>query len=188
MSVVPSQTGAEGASSAPADAEGPGPRLVLDLSKIDLKGEMYSREDVEKYIPHRGGMLLLDSIIWESADHTKGVAVKRVRSDEFWVPGHFPDRPMMPAVFMIEAGAQLACFLYNIRMPRPQIIAFIHLNNASFRSVVQPGDDLYLLCSEVKFGRRRFVSDIQGISNGRLVFSANIGGMNVDPDPPARIG
>lgn len=171
--------------SAPS-APGAPPRLVIDMSRLDLTRRMYAREDIEKIIPHRGQMLLIDSIVWESDDHKKGVAVKRVRDDEFWVAGHFPDRPMMPAVFMIEAGAQLACFLYNIRMPQPKIVAFVHLNNASFRAMVQPGDDLYLLCSEVKFGRRRFVSDIQGVVNGKLAFEAQISGMNVDPDHPMR--
>jgi 3-hydroxyacyl-[acyl-carrier-protein] dehydratase len=182
MSVARSQSGADRV----LDADAPAPRFILDLSKIDLSRRMYSREDISHYIPHRGGMLLIDSIVWESDDHTKGVAIKHVRNDEFWVDGHFPGRPMMPAVFMIEAGAQLACFLYNIRMPEPKIVAFVHLTHGSFRAMVQPGDDLYLLCNEVRFGRRRFVSDIQGMLNGKIAFAAQISGMNVDPDKPMR--
>jgi 3-hydroxyacyl-[acyl-carrier-protein] dehydratase len=157
-------------------------KFVIDLSQIDLTKLMYTREQVMQHIPHRGDMLLIDGIVWESADHTKGVAIKRIRGDEFWVKGHFPERPLLPAVLMVEAGAQLACFLYNIRMPEPKIVAFVRIDNAAFRSMVQPGDNLYLLCSETKFGRRRFVSDIQGVVNGRLAFEASISGMNVDPE------
>lgn len=161
---------------------GAGVRLILDLSKIDLTKRMYSKEDIAKYNPHRGNMALIDSIVWESADHTKGVAHKRVLDDEFWVKGHFPDKAMMPGVLMIEAGAQLACFLYNIRRPDPKIVAFLRIEQASFRSMVQPGDDLYLLCSEVKFGRRNFESDIQGIVSGRIAFDARISGMSLSPE------
>lgn len=164
--------------------EGVAPRYLIDLTGLDLSQRLYARKDIERFIPHRGDMLLIDSIVWENAEHTQGVAVKHIRDDEFWVKGHFPDRPMLPAVLMIEAAAQLACFLYNIRMPEPKIVAFVHLDNASFRAMVQPGDDLYVLCSETKFGRRRFVSDVQGVVKGKVAFEASISGMNVDPEHP----
>jgi hypothetical protein len=45
--------------------------------------------------------------------------------------------------------------------------------------MVQPGDDLYLLCSEVKYGRRRFVSDIQGVVGDKIAFDARISGMSM---------
>jgi 3-hydroxyacyl-[acyl-carrier-protein] dehydratase len=158
---------------------GVGVKPLLDLASLDLTKRMFSREDIAKLNPHRGEMALLDWIIWESADHKQGVALKHIKDTEFWVPGHFPGKPMFPGVLMIEAGAQLACFLYNIRQPGPKVVAFLRIDNASFRSMVQPGDDLYILCSEVKFGRRRFVSDIQGIVGDRIAFDARISGMSL---------
>jgi 3-hydroxymyristoyl/3-hydroxydecanoyl-(acyl carrier protein) dehydratase len=86
---------------------------------------------------------------------------------------------MMPGVLMIEAGAQMSCYLYNRRRPDPKVIAFLRIENASFRSMVEPGDDLYLLCKEVKFGRRQFVSDIQGMVGDRITFDARIRGMQL---------
>jgi len=182
MTAAPSQSGADRV----LDADAPAPRFLIDLAKIDLAKRMYSRDEITAIIPHRGDMLLIDSIVWESADHTKGIAIKHIRGNEFWVPGHFPDRPLLPAVLMIEAAAQLACFLYNIRMPEPKIVAFVRIDNAAFRTMVQPGDDLYVICSEVKFGRRRFVSDIQGMVHGKLAFEAQITGMNVNPNKAMR--
>lgn len=165
------------------DGGNTGVRMIIDLSSLDLSRRLYSRDDIARYIPHRGNMALIDSIVWETSDHKQGVAVKHVRDDEFWVKGHFPDKAMMPGVLMIEAGAQLGCFLYNIRRPDPKIVAFLRIESASFRSMVVPGDDLYLLCNEVKFGRRHFISDIQGVVGDRIAFDARITGMSLPAVP-----
>jgi 3-hydroxyacyl-[acyl-carrier-protein] dehydratase len=156
-----------------------GIRPVFDLAAIDLNQRIHDREAIAKLNPHRGDMALLDWIIWNTPDYRKGLALKQIRNTEFWVPGHFPEKAMFPGVLMIEAGAQLACYLYNIRQTEPRVVAFLRIEDASFRSMVQPGDDLYLLCSEVKFGRRRFVSDIQGIVGDRIAFDARISGMQM---------
>lgn len=183
MSVAPSHPvhgpDRQGADSAD-DGSNLGIKMLMDLSTIDLTKPMYTRDDIAKYNPHRGNMALIDSILWETPDHKRGVALKKVRDDEFWVAGHFPDKAIMPGVLMVEAGAQLACFLYNIRRPDPKIVAFTRIDTASFRSMVVPGDILYLICSEVKFGRRRFISDVQGIVGNRLAFDARITGMALD--------
>jgi 3-hydroxyacyl-[acyl-carrier-protein] dehydratase len=158
---------------------GAGVRPLFDLGSLDLSKRILDREGIARQNPHRGDMALLDWMIWTRQDYQQGVALKQVRSDEFWVPGHFPGKPMLPGVLMIEAGAQLACYLYNIRQPAPKVVAFLRIENASFRNMVQPGDDLYILCSEVKCGRRRFVSDIQGIVGDRIAFDARISGMAI---------
>jgi 3-hydroxyacyl-[acyl-carrier-protein] dehydratase len=156
-----------------------GVKPLLDLTGVDLGARRWGKEDIERQNPHRGEMSLLDWVVWATPDYRQGVGLKHIRPDEFWVPGRFPGRPMLPGVLMIEAGAQLACFLYNIRRPDPKLVAFLRIENASFRSMVQPGDDLYLLCNEVKFGQRRFVSDVQGMVGERIAFDARISGMQL---------
>jgi 3-hydroxymyristoyl/3-hydroxydecanoyl-(acyl carrier protein) dehydratase len=156
-----------------------GPKPLLDLSAIDLAACIHDKAGLERYIPHRGTMSLLDSIVWETPDFKQGIGLKRVRRDEFWVPGHFPEKPIMPGVLQIEAGAQMSCYLYNRRQPGPKVVAFLRIEDACFRSMVEPGDDLYLLCNEVKFSRRRFVSDIQGVVGDRVAFEARITGMQL---------
>ncbi len=167
-------------------SEGPGPEaaagppvknLLLPLGSLDLSARAIGREQIERLNPHRGEMALIDYVVWHSANFKEGVALKRVRPDEFWVTGHFPGRPMLPGVLMIEAAAQLGVYLYNARFPKPKICAFTHIDHCSFRQSVQPGDDFYLLCKELKFSPRRFVSQVQGVVEGRIVFDAEITGM-----------
>lgn len=152
-------------------------RLLFDVSEIDISERCRSRKELEQWNPHRGVMALLDSLIWETPDHAQGLAVKHVREDEFWVSGHFPGKPMMPGVLQLEAGAQLACYMYIVRKEDPALAAFLRIENAAFRTMVKPGDDLYLLGKEVKSGSRKFVSDIQGLVNGQIAFDARITGM-----------
>ena len=152
-------------------------RLLFDISGVDLTNRSIGREAIEKLNPHRGDMSLLDYILWVGPEHRQSVALKQVRANEFWVPGHFPDMPLLPGVLMIEAAAQLACYVFNDRRKKNLIAAFLRIEDASFRSSVAPGDDLLLLCREVHYGRRRFIVDTQGVVGDRIAFEARLSGM-----------
>lgn len=178
MSFAQGGPAAKPAPDVPAEAR-PAPRVLFDLSGIDLTRRLISRQQLEQYIPHRGQFAMLDWIVWHSADFRQAVGLKHVRHDEFWVPGHFPEKPMMPGVLMVEVGAQLACFAFNARGSDTEIVAFLRIEDAVFRAMVQPGDDLYVMVHEQKFGRRRFESDIQGLVGDRVVFDAKISGLRM---------
>jgi len=159
-------------------ARGSGP--LFDLAEISLSGRVHDRAHIENWNPHRGQMSMLDAIVWEHPTLCRGVGVKRIRDDEFWVEGHFPGKPMFPGVLMIETGAQLACYLYISRKNEHSLVAFLRIENAAFRSSVKPGDDFYVLCDAIKVGRRSFQCDIQGMVDGKVSFDARISGMMID--------
>lgn len=152
-------------------------KFIFDLSEIDLSARIASRDEIERWNPHRHEMSFLDSIVWTSPDRSRGVAVRQVRDDEFWVRGHFPGMSMYPGVLQIECGAQLACYLFNSRRQEPVVAAFLRIQDAAFRNKVSPGDTLYILCKDVKFGRRQFTCAVQGVVEDRVAFEATISGM-----------
>ena len=80
---------------------------------------------------------------------------------------------------MVEAGAQLSCYLYNLQKDVPQIAAFLRIDNVVFRRSVDVGEELFLLCDVTKASDRRFVSDIQGIVDNQVCFEAKISGMRI---------
>jgi len=156
------------------------PSLLFDISGIDMDRLQYDAEAVERINPHRGDMRMLDGVIYMDEGHTRAVAFKDVREDEFWVPGHIPGRPLLPGVLMIEAAAQLASVLTKHYLPEGEqdaFVGFVGVEKVKFRGQVEPGDRLIVLSKVLEFRRRRTVCASQGLVRGGLVFEATITGM-----------
>ena len=103
------------------------------------------RSDIEKIIPHRGDMLLIDEI--REFTDTSGVGIHRVRADEFWCAGHFPGNPIMPGVLQVEAMAQTACFVAFKTLGTngtDTLGYFTTMEKIKFFNIVRPGDVLEL--------------------------------------------
>ena len=115
------------------------------------------RDQIKALIPHRDPFLLVDRILELDGDK-RVVGELAVRGDEFWIPGHFPGRPIMPGVLILEALAQAGGILVFTSKPqwRGQVMFFAGIDNARFRRPVLPGETLRL---EVTFtgGRLRMV-------------------------------
>ena len=161
------------------DKLGDGVSTLVDLNAVDLSATIATREQMFEMIHHRHEMALLDRIVWASEDYNAGVGSLTVRGDEFWVRGHFPSKPMFPGVLMIEAGAQLACYLYNRHYSELHLAAFLRIENAVFRRSVTIGEELLVCCKGIKVTPRRFVTQIEGVVDGQIAFEATITGMRI---------
>jgi len=106
---------------------------------------MVDAAGIEKIIPHRGDMRLIDEI--REFNESSGVGIHYVRDDEFWCAGHFPGKPIMPGVLQVEALAQTACFiaLKNLGITDGSTLGyFTTMEKIKFSHMVMPGDVLEL--------------------------------------------
>lgn len=160
------------------------PPLLFDLSKIDLDTEpAYDRKAVENANPQRFEMQQLDGILWCDREKSLILGYKDVTDEEFWVRGHIPGRPLMPGVIMIEAAAQLSSFFLKEIFQEPGFIGFAGIESAKFRSVVEPGQRLYLLGRITSYKSRkrttRVTMSVQGVVDDTMVFETKVSGMRV---------
>jgi len=156
------------------------PPLLFDLSQIDLTGKpLFDKEAICKLNPQRFEMQQLDGVIWYDKEKFLILGYKDVTENEFWVRGHIPERPLMPAVIMIEAAAQLSSFFVKQVYEVKGFIGFAGIDSTKFRSVVEPGHRLYLLGHITKFKRRKYTCSVQGVIEGTIVFESVVSGLNV---------
>ena len=99
---------------------------------------------IMKTLPHRYPFLLVDRIL-EMQDGKRAVGIKNLTMNELFFQGHFPQRPIMPGVLMIEAMAQVGGILLKTTdLHREQVGLFMAVNNTKFRRTAHPGDQLIM--------------------------------------------
>ncbi|MFC1668319.1 3-hydroxyacyl-ACP dehydratase FabZ [Chlamydiota bacterium] len=109
-------------------------------------------QEIMQLMPHRYPFLLVDRII-EFDQNTRAIGLKNVTINEDFFNGHFPGRPVMPGVLIVEALAQVAGVLIKQRDEcKKKLFLFMGMNNVKFRQMVVPGDQLLL---EVELTRLR---------------------------------
>jgi 3-hydroxyacyl-[acyl-carrier-protein] dehydratase len=106
----------------------------------------FGRAEIEEILPHREPFLLIDEVL-ELERGERVVARKLVRDDEWYFRGHFPGRPVMPGVLIVEAMAQTgAVAVLSEEGNRGRIVYFAGIDDCRFKRVVEPGDVLDLTC------------------------------------------
>jgi 3-hydroxyacyl-[acyl-carrier-protein] dehydratase len=155
------------------------PLQLFDLSKIDLNQIVIDKKAIEEVNPQRYEMQQLDGIIWYDKEKFLILGYKDITEKEFWVRGHIPSRPLMPAVIMIEAAAQLSSVFIKKVYEKTGFIGFASIEDAKFRKPVEPGSRLYLLGHITGYDRKKYTCKSQGIVNGTMVFDAVLSGLRV---------
>ena len=139
-------------------------------------GEMDVNEVLE-YLPQRYPMMMIDRVTQFEA-RKRIVAIKNVSANEPHFPGHFPNRPIMPGVLILEAMAQAAGVLVfrseGVKPDKNSVYYYVGIDNARFKKPVVPGDQLEI---EVLFERQLrtiYKFNCKGRVTGEVVAEATI--------------
>ena len=144
-----------------------------------------SIDQILEYLPHRYPFLLIDRVL-EYTPGTSLVALKNVTINEPFFPGHFPHRPLMPGVLILEAMAQATGILALRSLPRmpskTTMYYFVGVDNARFRHPVEPGDQLVIEIDNVRTKRGIWKAAGRGKVGEKVVATADLMGALRDGD------
>jgi len=136
-----------------------------------------TRTEIEAILPHREPFLLIDEVL-ELEPGERVVARKTVRPDEWYLAGHFPGRPVMPGVLIVEGMAQTgAVAVLSQEENRGRLALFAGIDDVRFKRIVRPGDELTLECTletvrgPIGRGKARATVDGQLAVRGTLTFA-----------------
>ena len=134
-------------------------------------------QQIKKLLPHRYPILLVDRVL----DYEPGKrisALKNVSANEEFFNGHFPHKPVMPGVLMIEALAQTAALLSfasaNISADENSIVYFLGIDGARLKRPVVPGDQLMMEVEIVRVARGIWKYKAVGSVDGQVAVEAEL--------------
>ncbi len=137
---------------------------------------MMEIKEIMSILPHAYPFLLVDRILEVEAGK-RIVGIKNVTYNEPFFPGHFPGRPIMPGVLIVEAMAQTAGILVFSSLPQEQFktpVYFLGIDNVRFRKPVIPGDQLRLELEIIKHRQSIWGFKGKALVDGNLVAEAEL--------------
>jgi 3-hydroxyacyl-[acyl-carrier-protein] dehydratase len=132
---------------------------------------------IKRLLPHRYPLLLVDRVLdWESGKSI--TAIKNVSVNEEFFQGHFPHKPVMPGVLMIEALAQTAALLSFLTMgvqpDENSVVYFVGIDAARFKRPVEPGDQLKMDVEILRVSRGIWKYKAVGSVDGKVALEAEL--------------
>ncbi len=144
--------------------------------------QSFDLERILELLPHRYPFLMVDRIVDIDGDNA-AVGIKNVTYNEPHFAGHFPGRPVMPGVLIVEGIAQTAgaICVASMNSARPQMVYFMTIDEAKFRKPVVPGDVLEYHVKKLKQRRNiwRFAGEAK--VGDTLVAEAIVSAMMGEP-------
>ena len=132
---------------------------------------------IKSLLPHRYPLLLVDRVLDWEADKTI-TAIKNVTVNEEFFQGHFPHKPVMPGVLMIEALAQTAALLsflsMGVKPDENSVVYLVGIDNARFKRPVEPGDQLKMDVEILRVSRGIWKYKAVGTVDGKLAVEAEL--------------
>ena len=150
--------------------------LLKKYTPNATKNVIFDIEAIERIMPHRYPMLLIDRIIEMDLEENSRriVGLKNVTYNEPFFMGHFPQRPVMPGVLILEAMAQAGgmLLLNSVDDPEKKLIFFMSIDKAKFRKPVTPGDQLIFELKMMRERGKTFQMSGEATVDGQLVAEA----------------
>jgi len=150
----------------------------------ETAGQVFETFDIQRLLallPHRYPMLLVDRIVDARGDEY-GVGIKNVSFNEPQFQGHFPERPVMPGVLLIEGMAQTAgalCVASRAAGAKPSVVYLMTIDKVKFRKPVVPGDQVRYHMTRIAKRRNMWWFRGEAKVEGVLVCEAEVSAMLV---------
>jgi UDP-3-O-[3-hydroxymyristoyl] N-acetylglucosamine deacetylase/3-hydroxyacyl-[acyl-carrier-protein] dehydratase len=137
-------------------------------------GQQLDIETIKKILPHREPFLFVDRIIrLETGKHATGI--KNVTINDYFFKGHFPNKPVMPGVLIVEAMAQVGgVMMLSPEENRGKLAYFLSADNIKFRKTVVPGDQLVLDVEAGKIKSKTGQVHAKALVDGKVVAEADL--------------
>jgi 3-hydroxyacyl-[acyl-carrier-protein] dehydratase len=147
----------------------------------DLLGP-FDIDQIMHKLPHRYPFLMVDRVLALEDNH-RILCSKCVTINEPFFPGHFPGKPVMPGVMMLEAMAQSAALLARFStagIPDDKWVFLVGANDVKWKRMVRPGDTLHIEMKVVKKRRPLWILEGACTVDGKVVASGTISAMESD--------
>jgi 3-hydroxyacyl-[acyl-carrier-protein] dehydratase len=139
-------------------------------------------ERIKEMIPHRHPFLMIDRVV-NAIANVEATGIKLVDVNDYYFKGHFPERPVMPGVLIVEAMAQTAAVLVVHTLgpdAEGKLVYFMSIDDARFRRPVFPGNELAIRVVRQRNRANVWKFEGQAMVEGKLMAEATFAAMILD--------